>query len=122
MQPPVGCGTANLPKGCSWRTRTKPSRIERGLMPLHKNEVGSDLYVWTQSEGNQSTGVVEVVISAHGEDVPANMNGMESAPDCMLAFYGPHGHILNALPLENTLSGQAVPHEWKKPKEVQDYL
>jgi hypothetical protein len=90
-------------------------------MPLHKNEVGDVLYVWTQTEGQQSTGVVEVVISAHGEKRPASMNGMRSTQDCMLVFYGPHGMILNALPLEQTLSGRAVPFEYVRSNNSQDY-
>lgn len=90
-------------------------------MALFKNPVGSSLtsklYVWSQKKDMPSR--AEAVITAHGDTTSGD--GMRSAPDCSLVFYGPHGRVLNDPRLENVLARLIMPYETVASKASYDY-
>lgn len=85
-------------------------------MAIRKIEVGDVLNVWTASAGKHAS---TAVITAHGGE--AFVNGMEKAPDYLLAYYSEHGHILSDPSIMYILTGRSIPCQTIQSRASQDY-
>jgi hypothetical protein len=84
-------------------------------------EVGANIYVWSEG-GRKPTGQRACVITAHGMNLPADINSRYPTPNVTLYFYAPHGRQLSDAGAAGVLRGTAKYYEKFGPTNCsQDY-